>query len=123
MTPQQFKKVKEYQREYKKLYGKKLYIDWPYMKDVPKRPLLRRYSPNIPIVDPEKILKKCVRKYKADLQIIKDRSTRIHMHGHTKERLAMVEYCKTVLNNRCNATEAANLINRHRSVLYHYATM
>lgn len=123
MNQEQFRKIKDFQREYKRLYGEMLYIDWPYMKGVPKRAFIRRYSPNIPIVDPEKILNKCVRKYKASLDIIRDRTTRIHMHGHTKERLAIIEYSKTVLNSRCNATEAANLINRDRSVLYHYATM
>lgn len=123
MTTEQFKKVKEFQHEYKKLYGEKLYIDWAYMKDIPKRVYLRRYLSNVPIVDPEKVLRKCVKKHKASLEIIKDRSTRLHMHGNTKERLAVIEYCKTVLSNRCNATEAANLINRERSTLYHYASM
>ena len=123
MTPEQFRKIKDFQREYKKLYGEKLYIDWPYMQGVPKSAYLRRYGPDVPLVDPERILKHCIRKHKANLNLIRDRSTRIHMHGNTKERLALIEYSKRVLSSRCNATEAANLVNRDRSVLYHYASM
>lgn len=123
MTAQQVEKIKHYQREYQKLYGEKLHIDWAFMKDVPKKVYFRKYAPEIPLVDPEKLLKRCLKKHRASLNIIKDRSTRLHMHGHTKERLAVIEFAKRVLNCRCNAQEAANLINRDRSLLYYYASM
>lgn len=123
MTAEQIEKIKKYQREYKRLYGEKLHIDWPCMKDVPRRVYYRKYAPEIPLVDPEKILNSCVKKYKANIDIIKDRSTRIHMHGNTKERMAIIEFSKRVLKNKCNVQEAANLINRDRSLLYYYASM
>ena len=123
MNEEQIERIRSYQREYKKMYGEKLYIDWPYMKGVPKKVYFRKYAPEIPMVDPEKILMKCLKKHRADLQTIKDRSTRIHMHGNTKERLAIIEFSKRVLSNRCNVQEAANLINRDRSLLYYYASM
>jgi hypothetical protein len=123
MTLDKFETIKKYQRDYQETYGEKLYIDWAYMKDVPKKVYYRKYAPDLSLVDPEKILKKCLKKYKANLEIIKDRSTRLHMHGNTKERMAVIEYSKRVLSNRCNAQEAANLINRDRSLLYYYASM
>jgi len=123
MTIEQVEKIKQFQREYKNLYGEELCIDWPYMKNVPRRIYYRKYATNIPLVDPEKILKRCMKKHKASIEVIRDRTTRLHMHGHTKERLAVIEFSKNVLNSRCNVQEAANLINRDRSLLYYYASM
>jgi hypothetical protein len=75
------------------------------------------------MIDPSKILNRCLKKYGADVEIIKCRKRRLHMHGNTKEKMAVIEFSKRVLSSKCNVQEAANLINRDRSLLYYYASM
>jgi len=116
-------KIKSYQREYENLYKEKLFIDWGSMKDVPKKVYFRKFAPEIPMIDPSKILNRCLKKYGADVEIIKCRKRRLHMHGNTKEKMAVIEFSKRVLSSKCNVQEAANLINRDRSLLYYYASM
>lgn len=123
MTADKINKIKSYQREYEKLYGEKLFIDWGSMKDVPKKVYFRKFAPEIRMIDPSKILKKCLKKYGADMEIIKCRDKRLHMNGNMKEKMAIIEFSKRVLNSKCNVQEAANLINRDRSLLYYYASM
>ncbi len=124
--------VKRYQREFKELFNKTLEIDWNAMNgtDDTRRPFLK--NPEIEMVVDAKIfedskeltlgdvLEICVNRYGADIEKIRDRKSRLHRSGFSRERNAMIDYANIVFKNRINTIEAAKLVNRDRSVLYHY---
>jgi hypothetical protein len=57
------------------------------------------------------------------MEKIRQKSKRLQVGAYTKERLAVREFCKIVVHLKGNINEAARLINRDRSVIYHYAGM
>jgi hypothetical protein len=127
MTARELMKVKHYQREFKTIFNKRLEIDFMSMKGIPGIPTVPveeidiENLPNRMAVDLNKLLDDCVQKYGASLERIRQRSKRLQVGAYTKERLAVREFCKIVIHLKGNINEAARLINRDRSVIYHYA--
>lgn len=110
--------IKEYQRDFEEKYGMKLQIDWVAMKGMSIR-YHRAY--NNYYLDPKDILDECVKEFGASLRKIRDRKTRLHFNGNSKERMAVEAYARKVLDGNVNVQAAATLINRDRTMLYHYA--
>jgi hypothetical protein len=112
MTASQLLKIKEYQREYFTLFGEKLIIDIVEMQGVD--PVY-----NEQVI--EQALLDCVQNAKADINVILDKKVRLHAAGYYKERQAIIKFSKIVITNKLSVTQAAMLVNRDRSCLYHYA--
>lgn len=110
--------VKEYQRDFEEKFGVKLHIDWVAMKGMSIR-YHRAY--NNYYLDPKDILNECVKEYGASLRKIRNRKTRLHCNGNAKERMAVEAYSRKVIDGNVNLKTAAELINRDRTMLYHYA--
>lgn len=110
--------VKEYQRDFEEKFGIKLHIDWVAMKGMSIR-YHRAY--NNYYLDPKDILDECVKEYGASLRKIRNRKTRLHCNGNAKERMAVEAYSRKVIDGNVNLKTAAELINRDRTMLYHYA--
>lgn len=126
MTAIELMKIKQYQREYKKLFDKPLQVDFASMKgvvSVETSGLNLSVMNRAEVADLDKILDDCAKKHGADIEKIKGRKRRLQVGAFTKERLAVREFCKIVVHLRGNINEAARLINRDRSVIYHYAGM
>lgn len=115
--------IKEYQRDFAERFGKRLEIDWHSMKCFRKSSITYRYAKEGDYIDPEQVLLECVNKYGASLEKIKDRKTRIHAAGFRRERLAVEEFSRAVIESRINVKEAAALINRDRTMIYHFASL
>ena len=120
---EQVSKIKEYQRDFEDRFGKRLEIDWNGMKGLKRRMITFRHVDEQQYVDPQQLLDECIAKYDASIDKIRDRSTRIHAAGSRKERMALEDYCKVVIESRVNVKEAAKLINRDRTVIYHFASL
>lgn len=125
MNAKKLMKVKQFQREYEKLYNERLEIDFIAMKGIEVTEVDKI---DVSLIDREKVdlgklLNECLTKYGADLEKIKERRKRLQVGAYTKERAAVREYCKIVVHLKGNINEAARLINRDRSVIYHYAGM
>ncbi len=129
MTSTELMVIKRYQREFNEAFNKPLVIDWGAMNGTnTKRVRLAKsnLSPKNEIVDDEnsvtleEALQICVKRHGADLSKITDRSARLHKAGYCNERLALIDFAKLVFSNSVNRIEAAKLVNRDRSVLYHY---
>jgi len=110
--------VKEYQRDFEEKFGVKLHIDWVAMKGMSIR-YHRAY--NNYYLDPKDILNECVKECGASLRKIRNRKTRLHCNGNAKERMAVEAYSRRVIDGNVNLKTAAELINRDRTMLYHYA--
>ena len=123
MDAGQVSKIKEYQRDFEERFGKRLEIDWDAMKDVKIRSITFRHFKENEYIDPEQVLMECITKYGASLDKIKDRKTRIHAAGNRRERKAVEEFSKAVIESRINVKEAATLINRDRTMIYHFASL
>lgn len=117
--------IKRYQREFEEMFNKRLEIDFIAMNGVEVTEVedLDLNSLDSTRVDLDKLLSECVEKHGADIAKIKERYKRLQVGAYTKERLAVREFCKIVIHLRGNINEAARLINRDRSVIYHYAGM
>ena len=115
--------IKEYQRDFAERFGKRLEIDWRSMKCFKKSSITYRHTKEGDYIDPEQVLMDCVTKYGASLDKIKDRKTRIHAAGNRRERKAVEEFSKAVIESRINVKEAATLINRDRTMIYHFASL
>lgn len=124
LTPEQLAKIKEYQRDFEEKFGKKLYISWPEMKGISIRTIetIETGDGISRFVSLEKLLEDCVNKHGASLEKIKRRDKRTSFADNVAEKHALQDYSKMVLINRLNARKAAALINRDRSVIYHFAT-
>ena len=72
-------------------------------------------------LDPKTILDECVKEFGADIEKIKDRKTRLHNNGNARERMAVEAYSRRAIDGNVNLKAAAELINRDRTMLYHYA--
>lgn len=118
MDSNQLFTVKEYQRDFEEKFGIKLHIDWVAMKGMSMR-YNRAY--NNYYLNPKDILDECVKEFGASLRKIRDRRTRLHCNGNAKERMAVEAYSRRVIDGNVNLRTAAQLINRDRTMLYHYA--
>jgi len=124
MTAKELMKVKQYQREYKELFDKPLEVDFVSMKGIQVTEVDEldiSVMNKSEVADLNKILDDCVKKYGADVVKIREREKRLQVGAFTKERLAVREFCKIVIHLKGNINQAARLINRDRSVIYHYA--
>jgi len=117
----QVAKIKEYQRDFEDTFGKRLEIDWNTMKGHKRRIITYRHDDIDTSIDPLDLLKESVDKYGASLQKLKNRKNRVHTTGNSKERMALIHYCRAVLESRVNVGEAAKLINRDRTLIYYFA--
>jgi hypothetical protein len=126
MNVQELIKIKQYQREFQDLFNKRLEIDFISMKGIDVIEIEEIDLENLPskdVVNLNELLSNCVNKHGADMEKIKERRKRLQVGAYTKERLAVREFCKIVVHLKGNINEAARLINRDRSVIYHYAGM
>ena len=126
MTAIELMIIKKYQRDFQKKFDKRLEIDFISMKGIQVTEVdeLNISVMNVAeAVDLDKILDECVKKHGADVDKIKERGKRLQVGAYTKERLAVREFCKIVIHLKGNINQAARLINRDRSVIYHYAGM
>jgi hypothetical protein len=123
MIVQELIKIKQYQREFQELFNKRLEIDFITMKGIDITEIDLENLPNRKTVNLDNLLNECVEKHGADMEKIRQKSKRLQVGAYTKERLAVREFCKIVVHLKGNINEAARLINRDRSVIYHYAGM
>ena len=126
MTAIELMIIKKYQRDFQEKFDKRLEIDFISMKGIQVTEVdeLNISVMNVAeAVDLDKILDECVKKHGADVDKIKERGKRLQVGAYTKERLAVREFCKIVIHLKGNINQAARLINRDRSVIYHYAGM
>lgn len=122
--------IKGFQKEFQNTFGKQLIIDWNAMNGLSdfRKPFLRNseivIDGDIGDIDGalslNQILDICVERNGADINKILDRKTRLQKHELVKERNAVIDYSKIVYNNKINVRLAAELINRDRTVIYHY---
>jgi len=126
MSVQELIKIKQYQREFQELFNKRLEIDFISMKGIDVTEIDEIDLENLPnrnTVNLDNLLNECIKKHGADMEKIRQKSKRLQVGAYTKERLAVREFCKIVVHLKGNINEAARLINRDRSVIYHYAGM
>jgi len=126
MTTQELMKVKEYQRDFEEKFGKKLYISWAEMKGVlPRIAIAEMYEEpeTINEVTPEEILDEIVMKHGTTVEAIRDRSRRVNAEMKERERNALIEFSRIIVKNRIKRGYAAKLINRDRTLLYHFAKL
>jgi hypothetical protein len=126
MSVQELIKIKQYQREFQELFNKRLEIDFITMKGIDVTEIDEIDLENLPnrnTVNLDNLLSECVEKHGANIDKIRQKSKRLQVGAYTKERLAVREFCKIVVHLKGNINEAARLINRDRSVIYHYAGM
>ncbi len=126
MSAQELIKIKQYQREFQELFNKRLEIDFITMKGIDVTEIDEIDLENLPnrnTVNLDNLRNECIKKHGADMEKIRQKSKRLQVGAYTKERLAVREFCKIVVHLKGNINEAARLINRDRSVIYHYAGM
>ena len=126
MTIRELMTIKAYQRNFEETFNKRLEIDFIAMKGIDVTEIEEIDLENLPsreTVNLNNLLSECVKKHGADMEKIKERRKRLQVGAYTKERLAVREFCKIVVHLKGNINEAARLINRDRSVIYHYAGM
>lgn len=123
MSAEELMKVKQYQREFQKMFNKRLEIDFITMNDVEVTGMDEVDADIVAKqeIDLQNLLDSCIAKYEADVDKIKERRKRLQMGAFSKERAAVREFSKLVIYLKANINEAARLINRDRSVIYHYA--
>jgi hypothetical protein len=122
MTSEQLSVIKGYQKDYQNRFGDRLEIDWLGMKKIKLKQLvpLDVYKDDVVVnKELEDILNEAVEKYKANLNIIK--TTKRIGKRFPKERRALVEFARIIKANRLNYESAANLINKDRTMIYHYS--
>ena len=124
MTAPELSAVKEYQHAFKEKFGKTLYIDWMGMNGVEVVNVTNKEENAMTFSSLEALLEYCTEKYGADINILKSRDKRIHFGAAlSKEKAALVEFSKIVIKNRLNARKAAEIVNRDRTVIYHFASL
>jgi len=108
MTPQKLSVIKQYQRDYISKFNEKLEIDWYRMKNI-----------EMPKPTLDELFKTIVQEHDASEEIIMSRK-RLHSAGLSKEKAAVIDFCKKVVYYQLNFQEASKKINRDRSLIYHY---
>jgi hypothetical protein len=122
MTSEQLCVIKGYQKDYFTKFGERLEVDWLGMKGIfrDERIFLEKYqNSNVPYKDLKDILNESVKKHEANLEIIRRRK-RLDKQ-FPKERRALVEFARIVKANRLSCSAAAKLINKDRTMIYHYS--
>ncbi len=96
----------------------KIQIDISYKTR--KRVSLEKYENNVVVYkELEDVLNEVVEKHKASLEIIKRRKRLDRQFP--KERRALVEFARIVKANKLSCKLAAKLINKDRTMIYHYS--
>jgi hypothetical protein len=129
MTAAELGKIKSYQREFKELFGKRLEIDIALMNgsDIKLKPVVEKiiYKYQKIMRDEtdlmEKFLQQCVMLHGADMQKVKSKHIRCDHLSYRREKRALIDYSKGVFEQRFNVSKAAAVINRDRTMLYHFA--
>ena len=109
-------KIKEYQREFYEIFNRKLEIDFQRMKgliDYPRED--REVNQSL-----EELFNDCILKHGADVDKLRAKKLRVSHGDYEKERRVLIDFSKAVISRRMNTRKAALLINRDRSVLYHF---
>jgi hypothetical protein len=122
MTSEQLSVIKGYQKDYQNKFGDKLEIDWLGMKKIKLTQLfpLDVYANNDAVNRKiDDILNETVKKHDANLDVIKT-AKRIGKQ-FPKEKMALVEFARIVKANGLDCAVAANLINKDRTMIYHYS--
>lgn len=122
MSPEQLFTIKKYQRDFKEKFNTKLEIDWNVMNNIgnTKAVIDILNVPNRKAVDLKALFTECVTKHKASVEKIMDRKNRLNNHDLTKEKSAVEEFAKIVINNRLSIKNAAKVLNRDRTSIYSY---
>lgn len=115
MTVTELSRIKKYQREFERDFGKKLHIDWVLIKD------LRKPEP-VEELDLETLLDECIEINNASRDVI-DSGQKLSVKKTPRERKAIMDFCKKVIRLNANYDDAARLINRDRSLIYYYGKM
>jgi hypothetical protein len=123
MNATEMMKIKEYQRDFQKIFGKKLYINWPEMKGVKPRGITEEVERDEVTIDltAEEILNEVVAKHNTTVEAVRDRKTRVHVEARENDRNALIEFARIIVKSHKNRNKAAQLINRDRTTLYHFA--
>ena len=120
MTVGEIAKIKEYQRDFYEKFNKKLIVDFPSMNGSPKSVAVEsKEKINKPTL--KRVFEHCVKKHNADATTIRQRDTMLRLSKHQNEKSALKDFCKLVFKYELNVENAAEMINRHRSCVYHYA--
>lgn len=120
MTVAEMAKVKEYQRDFYEKFNKKLIIDFPGMNGSPKSVRIE-HNENINKPTLKRLFDYCVNKYNADVNLIRQREFILRKSKHQNEKLAIEDFCKLVFHYKLNLENAAEMISRDRTCVYHYA--
>jgi hypothetical protein len=123
MTAQQIAVVKQYQREYKEAFGTELIVDFAAMNGVLKNgdKIIYTFKEQKRLID--NYLAECLVKYSANLFTLQERRYRVHKKEFDNYRTLIIDFSRYVIFNNLSREYAAKLINRHRSLLYHFAKM
>ena len=126
MNAKELTRVKQYQRDFEKKFGKKLYISWSEMKGFPfsfNTDNVYDEAEKLEELTPEQVLDKVVSKHGTTIEALRDRSKRIHLGSRERERNALIEFSKIIMINKMNRCYAGKLVNRDRTTIYHFAKM
>jgi hypothetical protein len=118
MNTKELSLIKKYQREFKKLFNKELVIDFLAMNGIQKKPMvvvMQKFNK----AEADKILIKECKKYKADINIIKDRKEKLAFK-YPNETRAVANYVKECLKENWSVKAIMLHINRERSNAYYY---
>jgi hypothetical protein len=113
MTPKELMYVKRVQRSFKELFQRELIVDFPAMngEKIPKKEDRED--------ELEGYLKVCMKIYKVPIgEVIRKRSRKSMT---TPLRNLLQDYSKFIMKNKLNIEKGAALIDRDRSLIYHYA--
>ena len=119
MTSLEISKIKQYQDEFYKIFRRRLEIDWRAMNGMRRLTTFRHVKDDI--IDPNELIKQCAEKYGASVTKIRSRKARLQKGGNERERRAVEDFSKIVVQSRINVGEAAKAINRDRTLIYYYA--
>lgn len=112
MNSKQLMWIKQRQREYFDLFGEKLNIDFSDVNGFNSREKAK--LTNI-------IFQELISKYSPNLDVIRGKRLRLHHESRENERNFVREFSKKIMQGRLNVAEAARLLNKDRSNIYHYS--
>jgi len=114
MTARELNWIKQKQREYKQLFGKKLEIDFEEMNGYD-----RWNSENEEKKFIEEAFNECIALHGADEKIIRDKNIRLNKWQYWNERAALQDFTNILFKKKLNKMYAAKMINRDRTNFYH----
>jgi hypothetical protein len=109
MTANQLMWIKQRQKEYFQLFGEKLNVDFSDSLVCNKTETVKEVFEDLKF------------KYNPDMNVINNKNIRLNHGNRENERNFVIEFSKKVVSCRLNIAEAARLLNKDRSNIYHYA--